>query len=483
MSLSREALRSVVALVLLMLFAQGASHAFDPGEPYFIANGYTYDGDYKFAVPCGMWFTIGLGMRIYPSDIIYMPDDGRPVQSSGDLSTPSPPGEKPWRLGCNPSYPYAGIGNGAISVLYLRPGKNTIYADVQKDMGGQFVTWHGTFIIYVVRIEKTGPDVTREIDFADQEITYKLQGYDGTGQSGETFEVMWDDDGNGSFTVGPKADLKKTWRPDPIPANRRFNSAVGAIMIGNGAQGGFGSALAAGYPVKIRLSVNVGTDNLADRQQELDLLGWRFNPPIPFDPNPFFPTTPLVYWSGLTDYAKVYWRPPWEGDCKIWGVHVGPNAWNWKREETYSFVYHEQHHCFDMRDVRDYPNSLWHKLCDQVGPFWIAATEMKAWGNQMHDSNCSYRCVDHAVIEHFRDNYENTNVMAYSDQSPLSDDVRTWLRNMVGGQYGWYSIIQNYPWGGTFTKMAWGEGDWQHMPTIHAFHMSPPKWKTYDPCD
>ena len=304
MSLSREALRSVVALVLLMLFAQGASHAFDPGEPYFIANGYTYDGDYKFAVPCGMWFTIGLGMRIYPSDIIYMPDDGRPVQSSGDLSTPSPPGEKPWRLGCNPSYPYAGIGNGAISVLYLRPGKNTIYADVQKDMGGQFVTWHGTFIIYVVRIEKTGPNVTREIDFADQEITYELEGYDGTGQSDDTFRIMWDDNGDGSFDRGPGVELKKTSSPASTVANRRFDSSVCAYITGNADKGGCGGTNSAIYPVKIRLSVDVGTDHLADRQQELDLLGWNYNPPIPFDPNPFFPTTPpclLVRVDGLCE--------------------------------------------------------------------------------------------------------------------------------------------------------------------------------------
>jgi len=178
----------------------------------------------------------------------------------------------------------------------------------------------------------------------------------------------------------------------------------------------------------------------------------------------------------LTEYAKTYWDPPWEGEVKILGVQLGPKAWDWKREETFSFAYHESRHCDHMQDIRDKECSMWHKLVEQVGPFWIAATEMEAWGFQMLSAYCSYRCVDHAVIQHFAENYGYTNIMAHSEQSPLTEEVRAWLKQRVEDWYG-------FAMGGAFPKMLWGEGDWQHMPQIHRYHIPPPLWNTYDPCD
>jgi hypothetical protein len=126
-----------------------------------------------------------------------------------------------------------------------------------------------------------------------------------------------------------------------------------------------------------------------------------------------------------------------------------------------------------MRDIRDNPDSMWHKLVDQVGPFWIAVTEMVAHGEQMHSLNCSYRCVDFSVVEHFADNYGFTNIGANA-MSP--GEVRDWLRSMVELYYAFLTA-------GGFPKMLWGEGEWQHLPEmISPYHISPPLWWTYDPC-
>ena len=287
---------------------------------------------------------------------------------------------------------------------------------------------------------------------------------------------LWDYNGDGIFYRGPGSTFVKTWSPPATYENRRFESSLSARMYPDPSQGAFQSTTAGYYPVKIRLSVNVGTDHLPDRQKELDLLDWGCTDPITFDncPNPFFPKQP-TYWNGLTVYAKAYWDPPWQGEVKIWGVQIGPKSWKWKNEETRSYVYHEKSHCLDMEQVRDNEESMWHKLVEQVGPFWIAATEMKAFGPQALSSLCSYKCVhEGGAIYKFAENYGYTNEMAMN--APLTEDVRAWLRGMVEMWYGFFMKL-------SFPKILWGEGDYQHKPQIGYYHISPPKWRTYDPCD
>ena len=143
------------AATLFALLPCGVAQAFEPGDPYFRANDHAYDGTYKFAVPCGLRFTIGLEMRIYPSSYPYFPDPDRPVQWSGDLPSDDPDAEYP---GCNPTY-----GSSSISVLYLTPGAKHLHAEVQKYMGEEqgYLTWEGNFTVYVVRVESQWNRVIR----------------------------------------------------------------------------------------------------------------------------------------------------------------------------------------------------------------------------------------------------------------------------------------------------------------------------------
>jgi hypothetical protein len=172
-----------------------------------MANGHAYDGTYRFAVPCGLGFTISLDMRIYPSSYPYFPDPDSPVQWSGHLPTPDPDEDQGHLLGCNPIY-----GSSSISVVYLSPGAKHLHAEVQKYMGEEqgYLTWEGDFTIYVVRVTTNYKEV---IDDAGFSITYTLDGYDGTGAPLDVFTVMWDDNGDGIFNRGPGSTFIKTWSP------------------------------------------------------------------------------------------------------------------------------------------------------------------------------------------------------------------------------------------------------------------------------
>lgn len=184
--------------------------------------------------------------------------------------------------------------------------------------------------------------------------------------------------------------------------------------------------------VRVAQNVNIGTINVAQSNEGMDILNWTDNTPIEFDTmltaeedvflQKQFSLTRQVRCqtteNGSTQYGRLqYSSAASNADMTTTGfpyrkaalVITHPRAFKWSREEFEAMLAHELRHCEHRKESIE-RSSIWNKFMIKGKSIFLPFTETIAYFEYMQSSTISYKFLqNNNVLFCFIKNYDRAN--------------------------------------------------------------------------